>query len=166
MEVILRIVRITARYRLHLTAAYLCTAGATAAYLFLPWLFGNAIDEIAQVVVDGDVSDSAILTLVLAILGLSVLRGILSFGQTYLGEALSQLVAYDLRNAFYDHVQHLSFGFHDRHHTGNLMSRAITDVEAVRMFINMGMVRGPYFISSPTFCPLTTVPLRLSQSRT
>ena len=46
----------------------------------------------------------------------------------------------------YNHVQHMSFGFHDRHHTGALMSRAITDVENVRMFINMGLIRTPYFM--------------------
>ena len=70
----------------------------------------------------------------------------MSFTQTYFGEVLSELVAYDLRNSFYDKVQHQSFGFHDRNHTGNLMSRAITDVENIRMFINMGLVRSPYFL--------------------
>ena len=71
----------------------------------------------------------------------------MSYGQNYLAESLSQFVSYDLRNDFYDRVQHQSFAFHDRHHTGNLMSRAITDVENIRMFINMGLVRAPYFIA-------------------
>ena len=44
-------------------------------------------------------------------------------------------------------MQRLSFRFHDRHHTGDLMSRAIVDVEAVRMFINMGLVRTPYYVA-------------------
>jgi ATP-binding cassette subfamily B protein len=56
------------------------------------------------------------------------------------------MVSFDLRNLLYDHVQHMSFGFHDRHHTGAIMSRAITDVENIRMFINMGLVRTPYFL--------------------
>ena len=84
---------------------------------------------------------------ILIILGLSVIRGGMSYFQTYLSETLSQYVSYDLRNSFYDHVQHQSFAFHDKHHTGNLMSRAITDVENIRMFINMGLVRAPYFIA-------------------
>ena len=147
MNIILRIIGIALRHKWPLAAAYACMAGALAAYLLLPKLFGNAIDKIALVLDDGEVSEGAILTIVLIILGLSVLRGLLSYGQTYLGEAVSQLVAYDIRNSFYNHVQHLSFGFHDRHHTGNLMSRAIIDVENIRMFINMGMVRAPYFIS-------------------
>ena len=85
-------------------------------------------------------------TLALVIIGTSVVRGVFSFGQMYLGEALAQTVAYDVRNAFYDHVQHLSFSFHDRNHTGNLMSRAITDVESLRMVVHMGIVRTPYYI--------------------
>ena len=147
MKIILRITRIALRHKWRLFSAYLCTAGATASYLLLPRYFGEAIDKVADIVQGGVVSDSAILSIVLVILGLSVLRGALSFGQTYLGEAVSQLVAYDIRNSFYNHVQHLSFGFHDRHHTGNLMSRAIIDVENIRMFINMGLVRTPYFAS-------------------
>ena len=119
--------------------------GATTAYLFLPKYFGEAIDNIKEMLDGGVVSYSSIITIAAIILGLSIIRGALSFFQTYLGEAVSQFVSYDLRNRFYDHVQHLSFGFHDRNHTGSLMSRAITDVENIRMFVNMGIVRTPYF---------------------
>ena len=119
--------------------------GATAAYLVMPKLIGDAIDKVAEVFSTGDISQSDILVIVLIILALNLVRGVLTFGQNYLGESLSQLVAYDIRNDFYDHVQHLSFGFHDRQHTGSLMSKAITDVENIRMFINMGLVRTPYF---------------------
>ena len=132
---------------MYMLGAYASLIGATIAYLFLPRLFGDAIDRIQKGFSDGSpISEGAILTIVLVILGLSVIRGLLSFTQTYFGEVLSELVAYDLRNSFYDKVQHQSFGFHDRHHTGNLMSRAITDVENIRMFINMGLVRSPYFL--------------------
>ena len=119
--------------------------GATTAYLFLPKYFGDAIDNIKEMLDGGVVSYSSIITIAAIILGLSIIRGALSFFQTYLGEAVSQFVSYDLRNRFYDHVQNLSFGFHDRNHTGSLMSRAITDVENIRMFVNMGIVRTPYF---------------------
>ncbi|MCH8062603.1 MAG: ABC transporter ATP-binding protein, partial [Chloroflexi bacterium] len=119
--------------------------GATTAYLFLPKYFGEAIDKIKDMLEGGTVSFTPMLTIVGIILVLSIIRGTLSFFQTYLGEAVSQFVSYELRNRFYDHVQRLSFGFHDRNHTGNLMSRAITDVENIRMFVNMGIVRTPYF---------------------
>ena len=120
---------------------------ATAAYLVLPKLIGNAIDQVAEAFSTGGISERDILIIVLFIFVLNLVRGVLTFGQNYLGESLSQLVAYDIRNDFYNHIQHLSFKFHDREHTGSLMSKAITDVENIRMFINMGLVRTPYFVS-------------------
>ena len=149
MKVILRIIRIALRHKWRLIGAYAAMAGAVAAYLLLPDLIGDAIDRIYDAFKDGGTSElptGELFYIAAAIVGLSIVRGVLSFFQTYLGEVLSQLVAFDIRNRFYNHVQHMSFGFHDRHHTGNLMSRAITDVENIRMFINMGLVRMPYFM--------------------
>ena len=120
--------------------------GALISFVLMPRYFGQAVDEIKEMFDTGSQSMDAIIIIVAIIFGLSIIRGVLSFFQTYLGEALSQLVSYDIRNSLYDHVQHMSFGFHDRYHTGALMSRAITDVENIRMFINMGLVRTPYFI--------------------
>ena len=143
--ILARILALTFNHKWLLAISFLCVSGATAAYLVLPWLFGTAIDEVYRVFKGGSVSEAAILRISLTILAVSVLRGALTFGQTYFGERLSQAVAYDIRNKFYDHVQNLSFKFHDTHHTGNLMSRAITDVEAFRMFIMASLVRSPYF---------------------
>ena len=120
--------------------------GALIAFVLMPRYFGAAIDEVEVMFRTGTYSGDVILVIVVTILCLSIARGILSYFQTYLGEAVSQMVSYDLRNMLYDHVQNMSFGFHDRHHTGALMSRAITDVENIRMFINMGLVRAPYFM--------------------
>ena len=148
MEHIARIIGYALRHRMRLIVAYLCTAGAVASYVFLPRYFGRAIDAIAIPLEKGEsVNNDLLVSSIVIIIVLSLMRGVLSYGQTYLAESLSQYVSYDLRNDFYDKVQHQSFAFHDKHHTGNLMSRAITDVENIRMFINMGVVRAPYFIS-------------------
>ena len=147
MKIILRIIGIALLNKWMLIGAYISTIGALIAYVLLPRLFGDAIDRIAEGLKSGEIDQGPIVTIVLIIFGLSVIRGVLSFFQTYLGEALSQFVSYHIRNQFYDHTQHMSFAFHDRHHTGNLMSRAITDVENIRMFINMGLVRTPYFLA-------------------
>ena len=147
MHHILRIVRIALNYKYRLIFAYMCTAGAMVAYVYLPRYFGDAIDAITEPIkLNQQISESDVLQSVMIILLLGLVRGVLSYGQTYLAESLSQFVSYDLRNRFYDHVQHQSFAFHDGYHTGNLMSRAITDVENIRMFINMGLVRAPYFV--------------------
>lgn len=143
--ILARILALTFAHKWLLAICLLCVSGATAAYLVLPWLFGIAIDEVYRSFGGGSVSEATILSISLTILAVSLVRGALTFGQTYFGERLSQAVAYDIRNWFYDHVQNLSFKFHDTHHTGNLMSRAITDVEAFRMFIMASLVRSPYF---------------------
>lgn len=145
MDIILRIWRLMASHRWWLVGAYATTLGALAATLVLPWFLGVAVDRAVEMFQADQVSTGALLWLGLLLAGLTVLQGLLHFGQTYTGEALSQYVAYDLRDRFYDRVQRLSFEFRDRHHTGNLMSRAISDVESVRVFVAFGLLRTPYF---------------------
>ncbi|MDP2920132.1 MAG: ABC transporter ATP-binding protein [Dehalococcoidia bacterium] len=74
----------------------------------------------------------------------SLLRAVTAFGQTYISEFIGQKVAFDLRNRLYDRIQRLSFAFHDKAQTGQLMSRATQDVEAVRFFVAMGFMRTIY----------------------
>ena len=54
--------------------------------------------------------------------------------------ALSQSVAFDFRNDLYAKIQRLSFSYHDRNQTGQLMIRATDDVEKVRLFIGQGLL--------------------------
>lgn len=145
MEILWRIIQRAAKYRASLFWAYVSVFGVTAFALVIPWLLGMAIDAVLHEgdAVSWDVSQ-LLLILALGILMFSVLRGVFAFGQAYLGEAVSQKVAYDLRNEFYDHLQQLSFAFHDKEQTGNLMSKATADVEAVRMFIQTGVIRSIY----------------------
>ena len=126
--------------------AYLCMIGATVAYLLLPKMFGVAIDWTVKALEGGSVALDTLALICISIVLLSAFRGLLAFGQNYFGEALGQYAVYDLRKLFYDHVQTRSFSFFDKQHTGNLMSIAITDVEAIRMFVNVGLVRSIYFL--------------------
>ena len=59
----------------------------------------------------------------------------------YQGEAVGQKIAYDLRMAYYAKLQRLSFGFHDRVHTGELITRGMLDIEGIRTVINAGVIR-------------------------
>jgi ABC-type multidrug transport system fused ATPase/permease subunit len=78
----------------------------------------------------------------LLLLALSVLRAAVAFGTRYFGDRLSQWVAYDLRDAFYNKVQNLHFAYHDQSQMGQIITRAITDIDAVRMFISQGFIEG------------------------
>src|SRR3970282_1703205 len=63
-----------------------------------------------------------------------------AFLQAYWAERNSQAVAFDLRNDLFAKIQRLSFSYHDRNQTGQLMIRATDDVEKVRMFIGQGLI--------------------------
>ncbi len=109
--------------------------------MLIPRLTGQAIDLALS---SGD--RNTLLIIALAIAGAGLIRSIIGYWQTYMSEYLSQKVAYDIRGMFYNHLQRLSYSFHDRSQTGQLMSRATTDVEGVRMFVGFALLRGVYFL--------------------
>ena len=135
----LRILGYLRPYRKSVAAAYVALIGATALFLALPFLIGESIDRIVEA------DDRVTLVIIGALLlGVAALRGVFSYFETYLREKLAQLVAYDMRNQIFAHLQRLSFAYHDRQQTGQLMSRATADVEAIRWFINLGVLRMSY----------------------
>jgi ATP-binding cassette subfamily B multidrug efflux pump len=83
----------------------------------------------------------ALITALVAIVGFALLRGLFSFLQAFWAEKNSQSVAYDLRNDLYAKIQQLSFAYHDKNQTGQLMIRATDDVEKVRLFIGQGLLQ-------------------------
>ena len=134
-------------YRGRLGLAYLTFFASISFSMLVVWLLGESINKIVitgegeQLISLGDVERNTLLWMALALMGASIMRGIFDFARTYTTDSLSQKVAYDVRNGMYDKLQHLSFAFHDKEHTGNLMSKVTADVEAVRRFIMMGLVR-------------------------
>jgi ATP-binding cassette subfamily B protein len=135
------------RHNRRLLAAYASTLAAICFSLAIPWLVRVSIDRIVifddgRIVSSGNTERGELIVYALLLLGASIMRGLFDFARTYSTDSLSQKVAYDVRNLMYDKLQHLSFAFHDKEHTGNLMSKVTSDVEAVRRYVNMGMVRG------------------------
>src|SRR3546814_16782030 len=61
--------------------------------------------------------------------------------QNYQGEAVGQLIGYRLRLDYYRKLQTLSLSWHDRVHTGDLMTRGILDIEGVRLWVATGVLR-------------------------
>ena len=130
--------RLLVRLRPHwagVVLAYVCTAGVVAFTVATPLLVKSVID------IGLRRRDLALLSLLaLAIVAVSLLRGVCAYGQQYLAQWLAQKQAYDLRNELYDRYQRLSFSFHDRSETGQLMARATVDVEVCRQFIQQGLL--------------------------
>ncbi len=145
MRVILRIFKqVLGRYRMMVLGGYVSVAGAALFALAIPKVLESSVNRLVESE-SADASQLYFLAVGLILAG--VARGLFSFGQTFLGEAVAQRWAYDLRNEYFDRLQHLSFGFHDKQTTGALMSRATADVEGVRMFVNMGAIRAGFVIA-------------------
>jgi ATP-binding cassette subfamily B protein len=145
MPTIIRIIKlILKKHKRRLALGYISVIGAALTALAVPYLIGESITNVLN---SGERDVSGLWTLAIALLLAGTARGLFSFGQTFFAESTSQKVAYDIRNSFYNKLQHLSFAFHDKQNTGDLMSRATADVEGVRMFINMGAVRFGFVVA-------------------
>jgi ATP-binding cassette subfamily B multidrug efflux pump len=116
---------------------------STAFFLTVPNVIGRSIDKALEALDDGARASGTddLIRLGVLLIGVFVARGFFNFFNLYLAESLSQRTSYKIRNLVYDKLQHLSFAFHDHEHTGNLMSKSTVDVEMVRNFVQMGLVR-------------------------
>jgi ATP-binding cassette subfamily B multidrug efflux pump len=121
-------------YWLIAVGAVASLALVTAANLVTPLLIRYVIDD---GITPG--SASAILWGALGLVGVALVRGLFNFTQGYWSEKASQNVAFDVRNRLFDKIQSLSFSYHDRAQTGQLMTRLTSDVEMVRQFTGMGL---------------------------
>lgn len=109
---------------------------ATAANLVMP--------RLVQMVIDRGIGAKDLSFVLLAAVGIVLVaaaQGLFNFLRGYLAARVGEGVAFDLRNALYEKLQHLSFGYYDRAQTGQLMTRATNDVELVRMFIGFGFLQ-------------------------
>ncbi|MBM3926247.1 MAG: ABC transporter ATP-binding protein [SAR202 cluster bacterium] len=136
MRVLLRLARYGLDHKQYLFWAWVSLLGANALALAIPWLIGGAVDHALT-----ERDKTELVWLALLILGLSALRGLFSYGQTFFSEALSAKVSYVLRNTLLKKLQGMSFAFHDQHKTGDMMSIVTYDVESTRQFISFGLVR-------------------------
>ena len=121
-------------YRRGVLLSGLLAAVAMVMTVAIPWLTGRAIDRIQE----GD--KQGLTTLGLVILAVGVLRLGLTVARRLIAGRVSLGVELDLRNRMYGHLQALELGFFDRQQTGQLMSRATVDLQAVRFFLGYGLV--------------------------
>jgi len=149
-----RIISLLRPHRTQTASMIACLLISTGFALTLPWLLAWVVDVGVR---HGNAGQLALAAG--AILVTSGLRGLFAYGQGYLSQAVSQHVSYDLRNQVYDHLQRLSFAFHDESETGQLMSRMTVDIEAIRNFIVLGFTRA--ILAVATFGTVTIILLYL-----
>jgi len=120
-------------YRAGVVVSFVLAATAMAMGVLLPFLVGRTIDEIRA-------GSEALWPLGLAILGAGLLRLAFSVARRLIAGRVSLGVEYDLRNRMYSHLQSLELAFFDGEQTGQLMSRATVDLQAVRFFLGYGLI--------------------------
>jgi ABC-type multidrug transport system fused ATPase/permease subunit len=98
-------------------------------------LTGVVINEIR-----GGASETLLAVLVGAILAVGLVKAILLYGRRILSGGPSLGIEYDMRDSLYAHLLRMSFGFYDRNQTGQLMSRATVDLQAIRFFLGFGLI--------------------------
>ncbi|MRR29330.1 ABC transporter ATP-binding protein, partial [bacterium] len=119
------------------------TLGAYASLLLILGL-STLIPQFIRWIIDTGVEGNQpqVLTWsVLALLGVTLVKGVLNYFEGTLSEVASQNVAFDLRNAIQKKLTQLSFSFHDQSETGELLSRAVQDVERIRFLTGRATVR-------------------------
>jgi ATP-binding cassette subfamily B multidrug efflux pump len=136
MQTILRVLAYVKRYWVAEAFAYLCMLGIAASRLISP----KIIERIVDLGIEQGQADM-LLNLVLLLLGLTLVTGLFRFGEGFLTESVSQDVSYDMRNEAYAKLQSLSFSYHDRAQTGQLLARITSDIERLRMLTGRGLLR-------------------------
>ncbi len=140
-----RILRIALGFRTRFALAVAAIFIASMFQVMIPQFLGDAVDGALGLLDRGAVAPEAaragLYQAAALLLGASMARGFFTLIHNYCGETIGHLLSYDLRIKFYDKLQHLSFSFHDRMHTGELITRGMLDLEGLRSFTNTGVLR-------------------------
>jgi ATP-binding cassette subfamily B protein len=130
-----RLLGFAAAHRRLLAWSILLALAAQGFALAIPSLTGRAIDGSIR-----PHDRSSLWMWVWLIIGAGAISGGLMVARRLIAGRLSLNVEFDLRQSLYTHLQGMSFGFYDKHQTGQLLSRATSDVSAVRIFLGYGLV--------------------------
>jgi len=156
-------------YRGKLALALVCMILVSLTTLALPWILGREL--IDRVILGKNVSLLNLIAIALVIL--VAIKGLFSYGQTYLMSFVGYRMITDLRNQIYQHLQRLSLSFYKRKRTGEIMSRVVTDVNVLqeivvesvaKMILNLLIIAGVlgfifYIHWKLSLCVLAVIPL-------
>lgn len=134
---LIRALRFMRAYRWYAALGVASVLATTAADLAAP--------QILRHIIDGGISKSdtrVIFTGTAILVAIAVAEGLASFASGFLTAKASHGSAFDMRNEIFDRLQRLSFAYHDRTQTGQLITRVTSDVDMVRDFIGNGFVQG------------------------
>ena len=130
-----RLLRFLRPYRWSLGVSTLLAILSQGAAIAVLVLTGFVVDELRGA------GDTHRLTLLIgAILAVGAVKALLMLGRRFISGRQALAVEWDMRDALYARLLRLSFGFYDRHQTGQLMSRATVDLQTIRFFLGYGLI--------------------------
>ena len=121
-------------YRGSMIVSIVLAAGAQAAALAMIFLTKDVISAIQHG------KRGELRNLVIAVVAVGLARALMMMGRRLIAGRQALAVEMDLRTQLYARLVRLSFGFYDRHQTGQLMSRATVDLQGVRFFLGYGLI--------------------------
>jgi ABC-type multidrug transport system fused ATPase/permease subunit len=121
-------------YKLSLSVSVILAAASQAAQIAVIVIIGAVIDRL------GAHDRRGVETYIVLIVLIGLVKALLMVGRRLISGRQALGVEYDVRNSLYSHLLRLSFGFYDRHQTGQLMSRATIDLQTVRFFLGYGLI--------------------------
>lgn len=120
------------------TIGILLTACETAITVYLPQLSRTIVDTVVESSGNLQFVGSFLVRKSSVYLGLGIIRALVVFVEIYCIEKVAETVSLNVRRDLYDQVQNLSFSFHNKSRTGDLMSRLTSDVQAMRELSGFG----------------------------
>jgi ABC-type multidrug transport system fused ATPase/permease subunit len=135
-------------YKRWLTASWLLASAAMVMTVALPYLTGRAVDAIQRGAEHAERHEFALrahdrhmlVVIAIAIVVAVLIRWGLTYFRRLIAGRVSLAIEFDLRELLYGHLQRLELAFFDHQQTGQLMSRATVDLQAVRFFLGYGLV--------------------------
>jgi ATP-binding cassette subfamily B protein len=118
------------RYRRQFLLGLICVVFSSTFQLLSPWVLKFAIDDLTRAV-----TRQKLITYALLLLAVSGMRAIFLFLMRRIIIGASRGIEYDVRNDFFSRLQQMPLAYYQARRTGDLMSRATNDLNAVRMMI-------------------------------
>jgi len=122
-------------YRWSLAVSVVLAVGSQVAAVAIAFLTGDALQSAVE-----SQDGRSLWAIALAVLLVGLARALFMVGRRLISGRQALGVEYDMRDAVYAKLLRLSFGFYDRHQTGQLMSRATIDLQSVRFFLGYGLI--------------------------
>ena len=137
-----RIIKMGIKYKIQMFFGIIAIFLAAGFQLWIPILIGKAVESVSIIISESnDITRENLTITGLLLLFASSMRGLFTGLYNYMGESIGQHIGYELRLLYYEKLQRLSFSYHSNIHSGDLITRALLDIEGVSMFVRTAFLR-------------------------